>query len=292
MWYTKEDLNTYKPYPLCDLHTHTIFCDGKDTQEAMVQAAIAKGFDVLGFSGHSYAPFDLPCCMKQEEIAAYRQGIEELDRAYKGQIKLMCGIEQDFYSPEPAVGKGYDYIIGSVHYLYVNGCYLPIDLSRSSLQNTANEHFGGDFYRLIRCYYETLSQIKSKTGCDIVGHLDLVEKFNEGDALFSTDDYRYRRALVDAIDALLEQNVIFEINTGAVSRGYRRLPYPSPYALRRIAEKRGRVMINSDAHRKENIGAEFHTALRTAISGGIGGLTVPGIAGWETVSVSHFLKRM
>ena len=34
-------------------HTHTVWCDGKDTPESMIKAAIGKGFDVIGFSSHS-----------------------------------------------------------------------------------------------------------------------------------------------------------------------------------------------------------------------------------------------
>ena len=37
-----------------NLHTHSIFCDGKDTIEEMTLEAISKGFDILGFSGHGY----------------------------------------------------------------------------------------------------------------------------------------------------------------------------------------------------------------------------------------------
>ena len=29
----------------CDLHTHTVFCDGKNTPEEMVLSAIEKGLD-------------------------------------------------------------------------------------------------------------------------------------------------------------------------------------------------------------------------------------------------------
>ena len=46
-----------------DLHTHTSFCDGKNSPEEMVRSAVEKGFDVLGFSGHSYTPFDETYCM-------------------------------------------------------------------------------------------------------------------------------------------------------------------------------------------------------------------------------------
>ena len=41
-----------------NLHTHTCFCDGKNTPEEMVISAIEKGMDVLGFSGHSSSSFD------------------------------------------------------------------------------------------------------------------------------------------------------------------------------------------------------------------------------------------
>ena len=31
-------------FPNMNFHTHTTYCDGKETAEQMVQAAIAKGF--------------------------------------------------------------------------------------------------------------------------------------------------------------------------------------------------------------------------------------------------------
>ena len=36
-----------------NVHTHTVFCDGADTPERMVLAAISAGMDTLGFSHHS-----------------------------------------------------------------------------------------------------------------------------------------------------------------------------------------------------------------------------------------------
>lgn len=272
-------------YPRCNLHTHTVFCDGENTAEEMVQAAIADRMELLGFSGHSYTPFDLSCCMSPENTDAYRAEIARLREAYRGQIRILCGIEQDFYSPEPATG--YDYVIGSVHYLWAGGSYLSVDESRESFCRAVEEQFGGDVYRLTACYYETLAQVGYKTGCDIVGHFDLVEKFNEGDCLFSTSDYRYRRPMLDALEQLLRQDVIFEINTGAMSRGYRSTPYPSAYLLRRIAEKRGRVMLNSDAHSKNALMWKFDEAAQYARSCGVGGLTVPGEHGWQVIPLGR-----
>ena len=46
-----------------DFHMHTTFCDGKSSAEEMVLAAIAKGLDVMGFSGHAYTSLDTTWCM-------------------------------------------------------------------------------------------------------------------------------------------------------------------------------------------------------------------------------------
>ena len=42
-----------------DFHVHTTFCDGKNTAEEMVLAAIEAGFSVMGF------PDMLPCRLKR-----------------------------------------------------------------------------------------------------------------------------------------------------------------------------------------------------------------------------------
>ena len=42
----------------CNFNTHTNFCDGKNTAEEMVIAAINAGINVLGFSGHCIHPLN------------------------------------------------------------------------------------------------------------------------------------------------------------------------------------------------------------------------------------------
>lgn len=37
---------------LSNYHIHSTFCDGKNTPVEVVEAAIQKGFDAIGFSGH------------------------------------------------------------------------------------------------------------------------------------------------------------------------------------------------------------------------------------------------
>lgn len=271
-------------YPKCNLHTHTSFCDGKDAPLAIVREAIRGGLQTLGFSGHSHTAFDPGYCMTPESTLAYRDEIERLKKAYEGQIRILCGIEQDLYTEEQA--SGFDYIIGSVHYVLRDGKYHPVDLSPEATLQTVRECFGGDFYRYAAAYYEAVAQLPKQTSCDIIGHFDLIEKFNEGERMFATDEYRYRRPMMDALDELLKHDVLFEINTGAMARGYRSVPYPSPYVLRRIAEKRGRVVLNSDAHTKEALTYGFEDAVRYARSCGIGGFALPTERGWEILPLN------
>ena len=271
-------------YPKCNLHTHTSFCDGKDSPEEIVREAIGQGLQVIGFSGHSHTSFDPGYCMNPESTIAYRHEIERLKKVYGDMIRILCGIEQDLYTEEPA--RGFDYTIGSVHYVLCDGTYRAVDLSEKDTRQTVAECFGGDFYRYAAAYYETVAQVARVTDCDIIGHFDLIEKFNEHDRMFATDDYRYRRPMMDALDELLKHDVIFEINTGAMARGYRSMPYPSPYVLRRIAEKRGRVILSSDAHKKEALTYAFEDAVRYARSCGVGGFTVPTKNGWEILPLN------
>ncbi|MBE6634560.1 MAG: histidinol-phosphatase HisJ family protein [Ruminococcaceae bacterium] len=267
--------------PRYDLHVHSRFCDGKDTPEEMTLEAIRRGIKVLGFSGHSPSPHDASYCMSQERIPAYRAEILRLRERYADRIDVYCGIEQDFYSPP--ISEPFDYVIGSVHYLKREDAYLPIDLSADRLLSDVRAFFGGDIYRYLKCYYETVAALASMPSVTIVGHFDLVEKFNEGNRLFDPSDYRYRRPMLDALDALLEGDKLFEINTGAIARGYRSVPYPAAYILRRIAEKQGRVMINGDTHRKENLLVGYGEAVMLARACGVGGLTVLQKGKWTTL---------
>ncbi|MBQ5866103.1 MAG: PHP domain-containing protein, partial [Oscillospiraceae bacterium] len=64
-------------YKQC-LHTHSVLCDGKDTLEEMVQAAIEKGFDSIGFSGHSFMDIYAEFSMSEEDVKVYKAEIARL----------------------------------------------------------------------------------------------------------------------------------------------------------------------------------------------------------------------
>ena len=247
-----------------DFHVHTNFCDGRDGPEEMVLAALELGMPRLGFSGHSYTSFDGRYCMSREGTEAYRLEVARLREKYAGRIEIFCGVEQDLFSDAPV--EGYDYVIGSVHYLYAGGRYLSADVSEAGLREAIDECFGGDPYAMAELYYRQAAGLVARTGADIIGHFDLVTKFNEGGAIFDEDCPRYTAAAEAALDALLETGVPFEINTGAIFRGFRTSPYPSPRLLRRIAERGGRVVLSSDSHRSDALCFQFDECRELAAS--------------------------
>ena len=108
-----------------DYHIHTTYSDGKNTPEETVKAAIEKGMTEIGFSDHSYTFFDESYCLKRDKIAEYKSEIARLKEKYKSQIKILCGIEQDAFAECPAIG--YDYSIGSAHYVRLGDEYVPVD---------------------------------------------------------------------------------------------------------------------------------------------------------------------
>ena len=69
-----------------NLHTHTRYCDGANSPEEMLEAAIAQGFDSIGFSGHAYVPFSSVYCMSKEGTAAYIDHITRLKKEYEGTV--------------------------------------------------------------------------------------------------------------------------------------------------------------------------------------------------------------
>ena len=232
-------------------HTHTRFCDGKNTPEEIVREAIRLGCPELGFSGHSYTVFDESYCMSQAGTQAYMTAIRELQEKYRDKIKILLGIEQDYYSNAPT--DAYDYVIGSVHYVKKDGCYLPVDESKEIQQENVRKFYNGDFYGFIEDYYATVADLYRKTRCQIVGHFDLIKKFNGAQDLFDPRHPRYQAAANKALTALLTAPTALEVNTGGIARGYIKEPYPARDVLAQWLESGKPVLFASDCHNADQL---------------------------------------
>ena len=228
---------------LTNYHTHTNFCDGENSPEEVVLYAIENGFGTIGFSGHGYTPFDLRYCMTDTE--GYINEITRLKNKYGTKIKIYCGIEEDAFSYVER--NRFDYIIGSSHYFKVGDEYLPVD-SGCDYFNECLAKFGGDVLKLSENYYEAfVGYIKARKP-DIVGHFDLITKFDEIGESVLLNNKEYIKMACGYIKSAAEEDLIFEVNTGAMARGYRKSPYPSEDLLYTLKECDAKLILSSDSH--------------------------------------------
>lgn len=237
----------------CNFHTHTNYCDGKDSPEELVKAALNKGFFALGFSSHSFTEMDKSFAMSACDAQKYRTEIALLKEKYKSKIELYCGIEQDYFSDEPT--DCYDYVIGSVHYVLKDGEYIAVDDTAEIVKNAVDRLYGGDFDALAEDYFALVAKVAEKTNADIIGHFDLVSKYSEKNGY--GESQRFLAAAEKAIKALIPYGLPFEINTGAMARGVRSVPYPSPEILKMIKKHGGEIMLSSDCHDKNFLDFAF-----------------------------------
>ena len=250
-----------------NVHTHTTFCDGADSAEDIVISAIELGCDTLGFSGHSPITRSDGWAMTDEGRLAYIKEIQRLREKYGDRISILLGIERDAQTPND--GYPYDFVIGSVHSVDKNGRSIDVDESFSKFSELLFEYYGGDWLELCRDYYALESTVVDKTDCDIIAHFDLITKYNEKHTFIDIENAEYQRIALDALDCLIEKKRIFEINTGAISRGWKSVPYPAPFLLKRLAERGADVMITSDCHSKSAILGGFDDAVEYARECGI-----------------------
>ncbi len=238
-----------------NLHTHSTFCDGKNTCEEIVKAAINKGFASIGISGHGYTDFDLRYCVKNVE--GYQNEIKRLKEKYRGEIEIYLGIEEDAFCH--AKREDYDYIIGSSHYYAVNGEYYPIDSSPAHFQRCL-EAFNRDAERMAEDYYGKFCRYINERKPDIVGHFDLITKFDEmGDSLFLKNE-KYNKIVEKYIETVADSGCLFEVNTGAISRGYRSRPYPAENLLRILKNHNTPLILSSDSHATDTLDFGFDEA--------------------------------
>ena len=230
--------------PSSNLHTHTTFSDGRDAAEAVVGAALRLGFHTLGFSDHGHADYD-DCSMSLAAEARYRAEIARLQKKYADRLNILLGYEHDWLSPyDPSP---YAYVIESVHYVPAEGGLACVDASRERLLTDIDRYFGGDPYAFCRAYFRTVAE-SCAGGAQILGHMELVMKFNEGRDIFDDADPRYLKCALEAADCAADSGMLVEVNTGAIAKGCRTQPYPGPAILRRLAERRARIIFSSDCH--------------------------------------------
>ena len=235
-----------------NLHIHTVYADGKDKPEEIVLEAINKGFNSIGFSEHTYLEFsDYPYQMTVEDMYRYKNEVLTLKEKYRDKIEIFCGLEYDFFSDVPT--EGFDYLIGAVHYLDFGDEKLGFDRGAKEVASYVQRNFGGDGLAFAKKYYETLQLLPTVGQFDILAHHDTVIKTNEILHFVDTSSKEYIRYGIEAIHELKGKIPLFEVNSGAIARGYNKTPYPQMEFLKEFKACNYGAVITSDCHDKNYI---------------------------------------
>ncbi|MBR5911145.1 MAG: histidinol-phosphatase [Bacteroidales bacterium] len=252
-----------------NLHTHSIYSDGKSQPREIVEEAIRQGLTTLGFPEHSPLPFDNNFSVKSADMPKYVAEIAQLKAEFKGKIDIYCGLEADYLTgvSEPfAVTKEkyhLDYLIGGVH--LVGQSANPdeiwfIDGPKWEVYDEGlQKFFDGDIRRAVRRFFEQSNEMIENESFDIIAHFDKIKMHNR-DRYFHEDEPWYRKLALETLDLIREKDLIMEINTRGIYKKRYNGFYPSPWLMEEACKMHIPAIISADAHHFSEISLEFFAA--------------------------------
>lgn len=244
-----------------DYHLHTPLClhaTGSPIEYARV--AVERGFDEIGFADHCPMwpePYD-DWRMRVGDLPRYQAMIAEARAAFPA-LTIRAGLECDFIAGredwirELARMADWDFLIGSVHYIAPG---WAVD----------NPEYIGRFREvpveeIWTMYFRAYEKCVRSGLFDFVAHPDLPKKFGW------VPEGNLRRFYEPVIAALAETGTAFEINTAGL-----RKPIGAMYPAREFVELARAagvgLVISSDAHAPEEVGADFAAAREMARAAG------------------------
>ena len=87
-----------------DLHTHTLFSDGKGTVDDMCLSAIEKGLNGIAITDHA----DMNVFAEKDTASRMKQAAEAITIAketYRDRLHVFCGVELGEYALEPTLAN-------------------------------------------------------------------------------------------------------------------------------------------------------------------------------------------
>lgn len=255
-------------------HTHTNFCDGKNSAEEMILAAIEKNFSILGFSSHSMFPHAANWQMPAARHEEYFECVRSLAKKYSDKIKIYCGFEADFV---PNISSDFawqferfspDYLIGSVHYILGNGAFFTADGPMQEVREGIQRVFKGDGKKAVCEYFSLQREMLRTQKFLILGHADVIRIRNGELKFFDEGERWYKKELRATAKEAARSGVVVEINTGGIARGAIDDVYPSAEFLDILHQENVPITFSSDAHSCDTLDFAFDRAQLAAIRAG------------------------
>ena len=252
-----------------NLHTHSIYSDGKSQPREIVEEAVHQGLTTLGFSEHSPLPFDNNFSVKSADMPKYVAEIAQLKTEFKDKIDIYCGLEADYLTSvsEPfAITKEkyhLDYLIGGVH--LVGQSANPdeiwfIDGPKWEVYDEGlQKFFDGDIRRAVRRFFDQSNEMIENEPFDIIAHFDKIKMHNR-DRYFHEDEPWYRQLALETLDLIRQKGLVMEINTRGIYKKRYNGFYPSPWLMEEACKMHIPAIISADAHHFSEITLEFAAA--------------------------------
>jgi histidinol-phosphatase (PHP family) len=217
-------------------------------------AACEAGIEELGVSEHVYRfrqaleIWDHPFWQRyaQDDLDAYCEFVRS--------TPLRLGIELDFVPGAEAAsaalveGRGFDYVVGSVHFIGAGA----VDMNDYGAWLS-----GQDPDEIWRSYFETLAAAARSGLFDILAHPDLVKLWGAARPGPQRDPRTYYEP---AVEAIAESGVAVEVSTAGLRKPVGEI-YPAPEFARMCAEAGAAFALSSDAHEPEQVGDSYGAAL-------------------------------
>jgi histidinol-phosphatase (PHP family) len=248
------------------------FCGhAKGKLEPVVQRAIEAGFTHYGLSEHCprYRDQDLysdeaalgmtPASL----LATFRAYIDEafmLRERYADRIQVLVGFETERLPPGDWLARmrelralaPFEYMIGSVH--DVDGVW--VDYKREVTEALA-EQVGGRA-RLQARYFDDVADMVRALKPEVVGHIDLIRKFEGAEASIDPAAWPHLEA---ALEAVRDAGAALDVNCGASRRGLSPV-YPLPAILKRAREIGVGVTLGDDGHGAHDVGVGVDSCMQ------------------------------
>jgi len=232
---------------MIDYHTHSKYSDGKNTYEEIIRKAVEKGLQEIGFSDHLCLHYPGWAAAKddfeniKEEITSLKKSTNDIQVKFGLEVDYIKSMEnniRDHIKKFPV-----DYIIGSIHYI-----------DDWNFDTTPKAYPGKDMNQTYLDYFDLLQQAALSGLFDIMGHIDVIKKFNFYPD-FDLKPYYERTA-----EVFSNSDVVFELNTSGLDKPCKEL-YPSDEFLKSCFDQNVPVTLGSDAHIPSQVARYFSLAV-------------------------------
>jgi histidinol-phosphatase (PHP family) len=253
------------------------FCrHAKGDLRAVIERAIEAGFTQYGLSEHCprYRDADLfgdeaehggvPAL--QTAFTDYAKHAFELRAEYADRIELIVGFETERLPPGDWAERmrairqsaAFEYMVGSVH--DVDGVFVDY---KPEITRALSAQLGGDDALHAR-YFDAITDLVTTLKPEVVGHIDLVRKFDGPNARFSA---AVQPHIDRALEAVRAAGAVLDVNCGAHRRGLSPV-YPLPHILLRARQMGVGVTLGDDGHGAHDVGVGLDACMRAIADAG------------------------